>query len=144
MREWKEGNSAFLLELHNRSEELQRLSSQLRLFAEGNALAPELAHRLMLICEELVSNIIKYGYRDGQSGLITLHIGTDGGRLAVEIIDSGQSYNPLQHPDPDVDLLLEERSVGGLGIYLVKQYADGLEYSRLDGRNRLKLSLMRR
>lgn len=144
MREREESSSALLLELHNNSEELQRMAAQLRLFADGNALAPELAQRLLLICEELVSNIIKYGYQAGQSGAISLHVGTDGRTLSVEIIDAGQPYNPLCQPDPDLGLPLEERSVGGLGIYLAKQYADSMEYRRQDGRNRLKLALLRR
>ncbi|NOT55229.1 MAG: ATP-binding protein, partial [Deltaproteobacteria bacterium] len=59
--------------------------------------------------------------------------------LAVELEDAGRAFNPLDNPDPDVTLPLEEREVGGLGIFLVRKFMTDLVYQRAEGKNRMGL-----
>jgi serine/threonine-protein kinase RsbW len=91
-------------------------------------------------CEEVLVNIIHYAYQ-GQTGQI--HILCDasvsGYRLVISIIDSGKAFDPLSVPEPDITAPFEERSVGGLGIYLLRKMFDHLEYSFADSRNCIKL-----
>ena len=53
--------------------------------------------------------------------------------------DDGRPFNPLEKPNPDVTLPLEEREVGGLGIYFVRQFMTDLVYQRAEGKNRIML-----
>jgi anti-sigma regulatory factor (Ser/Thr protein kinase) len=59
--------------------------------------------------------------------------------LEIVVIDDGHEFNPLEFPEPDTNLPVEERPIGGLGIHLLRKMADRLEYRRIDGFNRLAL-----
>ena len=63
----------------------------------------------------------------------------DNSEITIKIIDSGQPYNPLTKEDPDITLPAEDRQIGGLGIYLVKQVMDEVKYEYKEGCNVLEL-----
>ena len=74
-------------------------------------------------------------------GSATVRVEVEKDPLAVSItfIDSGHPYNPLEKPDPDVTLPAEKRQIGGLGILLVRELMDSINYERMDGKNVLSL-----
>ena len=90
--------------------------------------------------DELLANIASYAYGTGK-GEVTVRFDFDPGDRTVVLtfIDSGVPYDPLAKPDPDVTLEVDKRSVGGLGIFLVKKTMDDMTYARLDGRNVLTI-----
>ena len=97
----------------------------------------------MQICvavEEIFTNIAKFAYATGK-GDASIRIEDADGGLAVRITftDSGQPYNPLDENDPDVTLSAEEREIGGLGLYMVKNTMDSIRYVYKDGKNILSL-----
>ena len=91
-----------------------------------------LADKLHLVLEEILVNIVKYAYPDSDSkGDISLSCGMqDQKSFCMQIKDHGQAFNPLDLEDPDTNEDLEKRPIGGLGIYLVKQISDFMEYKR--------------
>ena len=90
--------------------------------------------------DELVGNIAQYAYGDA-CGQVTVQVEIEENPKAVSItfIDSGVPYDPLKKEDPDISLSLEEREVGGLGIYLVKKSMDELSYEYKNGQNHMKI-----
>ena len=86
--------------------------------------------------DEIFSNIARYAYTDGP-GMATVRVELEQNSNAAMItfLDQGQPYNPLESVDPDITLSAEQRSVGGLGIFLVKKTMDGLGYEYKDGQN---------
>ena len=90
--------------------------------------------------DELLTNTISYGYDDDEEHRIDLSLRLEGGTLVVEIADDGRAFDPLQAPEPDLGASLEERAVGGLGIYLVRKTMDGVAYRREGGRNVVTLT----
>ena len=90
--------------------------------------------------DELFSNIAHYAYNP-EKGLATVRVEVIEEPLSVIItfIDNGHPYDPLAKADPDVTLSAEERAVGGLGIYLVKQSMDEVTYEYKDGQNILRI-----
>ncbi len=95
---------------------------------------------LLVACEEIVVNIISYAYHPGQKGNIEIHVDKDDdGNLQIKIIDSGKPFDPLSMPDPVLDTPIEERPIGGLGIFLVKQFMDKVSYRREAGLNILTM-----
>ena len=90
--------------------------------------------------DELFGNIAHYAYAP-ETGEATVRFDFDAPtRTAiVTFIDAGTPYNPLAQTDPDVTLSAEERTIGGLGIFLVKKTMDGMEYAHRDGRNVLSI-----
>ena len=91
--------------------------------------------------EELFVNIAHYAYNP-DTGPAKVRIEVDDDPLAVSItfFDNGIPYDPLAKPDPDVSLSVEERQIGGLGIFMVKKSMDNVEYEYKDGQNVLKIT----
>lgn len=101
---------------------------------------PVLQSQIELVVEELFVNIAHYAYSPAQ-GQATLRCGVTGAppELQVQFIDQGRPYNPLNKPDPDVDKPLDEREIGGLGVYIVKNTMDAVHYEYRDGMNILSI-----
>lgn len=96
--------------------------------------------QLEMAVDELISNIVRYGYGGG-AGTITVQLEWEEAPTTVVLtfLDRGVPYDPLQREDPDLTLSAEQRQTGGLGIFLVKQFMDRMEYRFVDGQNMLTL-----
>lgn len=100
---------------------------------------PSVSYAVRLACEEIIVNIIHYAYADVSQGYIGIDIASDRNELRIEIRDAGIPFNPLERELPDISLAPEEREIGGLGIFLVRQMMDQVCYTRKNGENRLLL-----
>ena len=109
-----------------------------RWLAERNA-PPAADYLASLAIEELVTNCIKYGYDDSAEHIIEIELKLAAGELVVTVTDDGHPFNPLEVPEPDTGLPIEDRSIGGLGIHLLRKMADRMDYARADGKNQLTL-----
>lgn len=91
--------------------------------------------------DELFGNICLYAYGEG-AGPVTVSVGLEGDppSAAVAFCDSGRPYNPLEADLPDIELDIEDRPVGGLGIFLIREMMDSMSYEYKDGCNVLKLT----
>ena len=94
--------------------------------------------KIRLSIEEAVENIVRYAYERGD-GWIEASTNNDGKSLEIVLKDAGKPFDPLDRPDPDLTLSVEERQIGGLGIYLCKQLMDSISYSYKDGCNILTM-----
>jgi len=101
----------------------------------------DLAYAAVLALEEIVTNVIKYAYPDGEAGTHEVEVEADflPGSLRLRIADDGREFDPLSAPPPPLDAPVEDRPVGGLGIHLLRNLTDHLEYARTEGRNVLTL-----
>lgn len=90
--------------------------------------------------DELFGNIAYYAYHP-EKGIVTVRAEVTDNPLAVVItfIDNGTPYDPLAKADPDTTLSVEERDIGGLGIYMVKKTMDDISYEYRDGQNILRI-----
>lgn len=98
---------------------------------------------LELVMEEILVNIIKYAYPGREPGDVTILCREEGGNLILDVVDSGVPFDLLAASDPDITAGVDERPVGGLGIYLIKKLADDVKYRREKNKNRLTLSLFK-
>ena len=96
--------------------------------------------QMELVIEEIFVNVSSYAYHPGV-GDVTICVDFAENPSAVEItfIDSGRPYNPLEKDDPDTTLGIDEREIGGLGIFLVKKNVDDIAYEHADGKNILRV-----
>jgi sigma-B regulation protein RsbU (phosphoserine phosphatase) len=127
------------IKLNNQLSELDRFNQTLAEFGRRHGLAPRVVHDLNLALEEILTNIISYGYTDNREHEITVSLSAQPGEVRAEVQDDGQPFNPLEVPEPDTTKPLEERAIGGLGIHLVRKLMDGLEYKRQGERNFLTI-----
>lgn len=112
-------------------EELERLHAYFEQLEQEAGWPARLTMDLLLCCEELLTNTIMYGFPEecpaGQRR-VQLTVTTQPGSVTLELADNAIPYNPLLRPDPDLTLGLEERPIGGLGVYFVKRIMDELQY----------------
>ena len=89
--------------------------------------------------EEAVVNVMKYAYPPGQHGDVTIEAASNDVRLKFTIIDSGQPFDPTVQGEVDTTLSAKERKIGGLGIHIIRQNMDSINYERIDNLNVLTL-----
>ncbi len=128
------------LTLHNDVKEVEELSSFIKEMAEKLNIAKTLAFNLRLALEEAVVNVMEYAYPAGTAGDVNIRVTFNGRRLNFIISDTGVSFNPTEASTANTSLSAEERPVGGLGIFLVRELMDTINYERIDGKNVLTLS----
>jgi sigma-B regulation protein RsbU (phosphoserine phosphatase) len=129
-------HSALQVVISNDLGELERLAGQVDEFVERHGMPERIAFNLNLCLDELITNIISYGYSDDHYHEIHVRFVLDNGVLMTEIMDDGSEYNPfIEAPEPDLALEVDDRPIGGLGVFLVKEFMDRTDYRRENGRN---------
>ena len=93
-----------------------------------------------LVLEELFTNIISYAYRDGGDHDVLLRIRCKPDQLYIEIEDDGIPFNPLSAAPPCLESDIEDREVGGLGVFFARKFADQISYERTNGKNIVKIT----
>lgn len=130
------GNGRLSFELKNELAEMTTLAETLERFCDQHRVGPDIINVVNLALEEIVTNIISYGYGgEGGDHRIRIDLAHDGASISARIEDDAKAFDPLQKETPDTDAPLEERGIGGLGIHLVKTLMDEVSYSREDGHN---------
>ena len=110
-------------------------------FVTEHAIAPEEASRILVLLEELLTNLMKYGYPDRpECGRAEIMLALNGGRLEIEFIDDGCAFDPFAAPPPDLEVPLETRTPGGLGLHILRSLTDEAHYERRNDNNVIRLS----
>lgn len=126
------------IRLYNRMDELHRLNEGLEEIGAAAGWPERAVLDLSLACEEIVVNIVNYGFPSGGDHCIDVSIHASPNSVEVKIEDGGIPFNPLQKKEPLdlIDLELEDRPIGGLGIFFVKRLMDDIHYEYAEGLNR--------
>ena len=125
--------------LQNEVEQLSKLSNFIDSIAEELSIDSSMAMSLNLAIEEAVTNVVMYAYPEGEVGNVVIIANFTEGMLIFTISDNGIPFDPTSKTDADVTLNVEERPIGGLGIFLVKNLMDFVGYERKNGYNILTL-----
>ena len=131
------GSDIFIATISNDLSEIERLSLIIEDFVESRDLPVKMAFEFNVALDEILTNIISYGYEDAEQHLINIRGKLADGFLTIEVEDDGREFDPLKSENPDLDSGIHERPIGGLGIHLVKKLTDQLEYHRQDAKNLL-------
>ena len=127
------------LVLKNDLREVERLGGFVKSVAEKLNLEQSLAAQLRLAIEEAVVNVMNYAYPAGSDGEVRVDMVSDGRSIKVTVIDSGIPFDPTLPVKADTSLSAEDRQIGGLGILLVRELMDTMQYERTEGNNVLTL-----
>lgn len=122
-----------------RLEEVKTVRAWADGFADRHGLAQAVRDGLQVSLDEVLSNIIAYGYADMAEHEILVRLAIVGGTLIAEIEDDGLPFDPTRAPAPDLSGDIAQRKVGGLGIHLVRSLNGKMSYERVGGKNRLRL-----
>jgi anti-sigma regulatory factor (Ser/Thr protein kinase) len=128
------------LVIENRIQELDKLEPFLSHFFEQKSIDMSLLPQLDLALEEAVTNVIMYAYPEGETGTAELTVNVNNKQICSTLTDSGTPFNPLEQQEDNLDVSLEERKIGGLGIHLIKEIMSKVEYEYANGRNVLRMT----
>ena len=129
------------IEIKALMENLQELISFVDGHLEDMGASMKAQMQIDIAVEELFVNIAHYAYApDAGEAVISVAKDKEQNQISITFADSGKPYNPLEKPDPDVTLSADERSIGGLGIFMVKKSMDDMRYEYKDGQNILTIT----
>lgn len=123
----------------NLQGEIPRAAERVREFLATRQIRQEVVDAIDIALDEILTNVVSYGFEDGHAHEILLSLTLRPGRLVMEVQDDGRPFDPSAIPAPDLDADLEERQIGGLGIHFVRTLLDSMSYSRRNGWNVLRL-----
>ena len=126
--------------LQNDIRQIPQLADFVEAIAQESNVDQSLAMTLNLALEEAVTNVIMYAYPKGSQGLVDLEAIVRENSLVFILSDSGSPFDPTAAPKADISLNVEERPIGGLGIYMVMHIMDKVEYRRENDRNILTMT----
>ena len=126
--------------LHNDIQQIPQLAGFVETVGHMANLSSSLTMSLNLALEEAVTNVILYAYPEGSDGLVDVEAIVHKDHLVFIISDSGKAFDPTAAPEADITLDVEDRPIGGLGIFLVRNIMDNVHYERVDGKNILTMS----
>lgn len=124
-----------ILKLSNKISELETIQLCLDELVEKWNVPAALGMTLNLVIEEAFTNVVNYAYDDSDEHCIEIVFEMQDKILSISLIDDGIAYDPTQNATPDLSLSVEERKIGGLGVYLIKTMMDEVEYERKAGKN---------
>ena len=125
--------------LANEISEISRLNGFIEEIGEEFGLTPDVAFNLNLVLEEAVVNVINYAYPKEDHQWIYLSAKLQDGTIILVLTDTGKEFDPTMAPEADITLSADEREIGGLGIFLIRQIMNEVKYERIDGKNVLTL-----
>jgi anti-sigma regulatory factor (Ser/Thr protein kinase) len=133
------------LTLPGRLESLDQVAEFVQAAAHEAHLDTKAAYRLQLAVDEVATNVVTHAYQEkGLEGQLYLTAEIDEHALRIHIEDTGQPYDPTTRPDPtNLDQPLEDREIGGLGLFLARRSVDELRYERRGDRNRITCLIRR-
>ena len=124
----------------NELEAIVAAEEKIDAFCEEREISPEIAYAVNLSIDEILTNTISYGYDEDEPDRIEIIVRLESDSLVVEIMDDSAPFDLSATPEANVEASLEERDVGGLGLFLVHQMMDRVEYERIEGRNIVTLT----
>ncbi len=126
----------------NRLDDIPLVIGSIEKFCQELPVPLSPGRKLKIVMDEILSNIISYGYNDDDEHEIKIEVQPISKGIVLTIADDGSPFNPLDCAEPDTERPIDDREIGGLGVHLVRKMVDESRYERLDDLNILKLTLV--
>ena len=127
-----------LLHVHNSLLEVERATAALREFWQERNLPEDLEVPVVMCLEEVLSNVLRHGCDPDETYDIRVRVELLDAGIEVEVSDDARPFDPLSVPPPNLNVSLEERKAGGMGVFLVRNLMDEVRYEHKLGRNHLR------
>lgn len=129
-------DSSLQLQIWSDMSVLDQHRQKLRAYLEHHAVESHAIHRVEVIFDELVTNIIRHGYAGDAQRRVDLNVRVNADHVALVFDDDGHEFNPTSASFPSLPTSLDEARPGGLGLLLLRKMSSGLRYERVGARNR--------
>jgi len=119
-------------------QEIPQIRKDLEFLKEEWAIPKSEIRQILVIIEEIFSNIVRYAFEDGEEHTIDIRLGNGGNEIEIEIIDDGLDFNPL---DYQLETLSDPAcsDAGGMGLTLIQAFSSNISYTRNSGKNHLRI-----
>jgi anti-sigma regulatory factor (Ser/Thr protein kinase) len=134
------GDKRITFSLAGALSELDRLNEKLKMVGERWNLSEKAVLHMNLALDELFTNVVSYGIDHQTHQEVSFSLDHCGDEIIIVVADSGKPFDPTHAPDPQLDLPIDAQPVGGLGIFLMRQYTDNIEYRRENEKNIVTLT----
>jgi hemerythrin-like metal-binding protein len=138
-RDCRDNAVSIVLQLKNRLDEIDRALQSFTEFCKPTQLDNDIQNSVSIVLDDLLNNVISYGFEDSNEHEIEVYYRADHQRLVIEIVDDGVAFDPFLKGEPDIESDIDERGIGGLGIHMIKSIMDDYFYKRINGRNHVTL-----
>ena len=129
-----------IINIKSRVSGMEIMNQKLAKLCKDWEISEDVAFSMNLALEEIVTNIIGYGYQGKDDYDIIIRFTLEKSKLRIQIKDGSPEFNPLDVKSPDnLEASVEERNIGGLGIHLVKKFTDSFSYRRSNNKNIITL-----
>ena len=119
--------------------EVDRLNRVIRQFGDLHEVPSRVLYAVNLALDEVVTNVVRHAFKDAKEQEVIARVTATPSEVTTEVSDTGRAFNPLDVPPPNLDAPLSERTLGGLGIHLVRSLMDSIEYRRDGEKNVLTM-----
>lgn len=142
----RDDSAAFRHVMASRVEDIAAFAAEFEEWAGAAGVPAKAVMHVNLMLDELITNVIQYGYANSPTGEVRIDVNLRPGTLEVLLTDHAFAYDPLQARAPDLESDIEEREVGGLGVHFVRTLADEVAYERVadGGREANRLRIVKR
>ena len=134
-------DNQLIILIKNNLSELEKVVQLFDVFSKQNGLPIKIKHSADLVIDEVINNIITYGYADENEHDIDIKIFIKDEILNLQIVDDARKFNPLNNNEADTKSSIEERAIGGLGLHFIKKMMDEAIYKY---ENRKNILIMRK
>ena len=132
-------NHNISINIENKLTEITTAIDQFESFGMEHSIPMAIIQKFNIAFDEMLNNVISYGYDDDEKHSIDVEVELKGERLIITLVDDGIPFNPFRNDPPDTMLSVEERGIGGLGVHIVKSLMDEYEYKRNADKNIITL-----
>jgi len=133
-------SGSLTLHVRSKGDAIAPANQAAEIWLATQEISPDAMFFASLTIEELVTNCIKYGYDDSMEHTIDIELCVVNHMLTITVIDDGRAFDPFVALPPDMSRAIEDRSVGGLGIHMLRELADNMSYERRGNTNRVTLT----
>jgi len=127
--------------MRNNVKDLAALMAGASAFLESQSLPEAAVYKANLVLEEVLTNIVKYAFEDASEHEISVLLAVNDEELTIRFVDDGREFDPLAVPAPVMKESIQEVTVGGLGVYLVRKSVNSIEYRREESKNILTTTI---
>lgn len=128
-------DNQLIIRIKNDLSELEKIVQQFDDFSRQNRLPVKIKNAVDLVIDEIINNVITYGYNDEEEHYIDIRIFIKDEMLNLQIEDDARKFNPLSYTEPDTKNSIEEREIGGLGLHFLNNMMDESIYKYINKKN---------
>lgn len=116
------------IQVNSETKSIEKITNFVEKILKENKICSEAVEEILVAVDEAVTNVIRHSYKDKKDGVIQLHLVMKDNKIIISLFDDGMTFEPKRVPLPIFSKNIDKRTLGGMGIYLMKQFMDEVTF----------------